>query len=98
MLSALFILLMGLTPSLFSLWMMRRADSRVQARLRLAMEVVSTRRLTQLRLEPEHQYIDGLGYVLGDITCRFNARSSYVRCAVNPVGPCEGCHHYEMRP
>ena len=34
-------------------------------------------------------------WVAGDATCRFNARSAFVRCAVNPAGPCEGCRSYE---
>ncbi|MEO0758242.1 MAG: DUF6464 family protein [Cyanobacteria bacterium J06648_16] len=37
----------------------------------------------------------GNQWVLGDATCRFNAHSELVRCAVNPAGPCEGCHTYE---
>lgn len=32
---------------------------------------------------------------IGDTTCRNNARSPYIRCAVNPCGPCEGCGSYE---
>ena len=28
---------------------------------------------------------------IGDRTCTHNARSSYLRCAINPCGPCEGC-------
>ncbi|MEN9203958.1 MAG: DUF6464 family protein [Thermostichus sp. DG_1_6_bins_120] len=32
---------------------------------------------------------------LGDPSCRFNARSPLLRCAVNPLGPCQGCVHYE---
>ncbi|MEN9208813.1 MAG: DUF6464 family protein [Thermostichus sp. DG02_2_bins_29] len=34
------------------------------------------------------------GYI-GDPTCRYNAHSPELRCAVNPYGPCEGCPHYE---
>lgn len=34
------------------------------------------------------------GILMGDPTCLYNARSSHLRCAVNPLGPCEGCHHY----
>ncbi len=34
-------------------------------------------------------------WVLGDATCRFNAVSELLRCAVNPAGPCIGCRHYE---
>lgn len=32
---------------------------------------------------------------MGDPTCRFNARSRYLRCAVNPAGPCLNCVHRE---
>ncbi|WP_442942544.1 DUF6464 family protein [Nostoc sp.] len=32
---------------------------------------------------------------LGLRTCKYNARSRMLRCAVNPCGPCEGCSHYE---
>ena len=32
---------------------------------------------------------------LGLRTCKYNARSRMLRCAVNPCGPCKGCSHYE---
>ncbi|MBN3993836.1 MAG: hypothetical protein HWQ36_25980 [Nostoc sp. NMS2] len=32
---------------------------------------------------------------IGDLTCINNARSSYLRCTVNPCGPCQGCKDYE---
>jgi Family of unknown function (DUF6464) len=31
---------------------------------------------------------------IGDRDCKHNAHSSYLRCAVNPSGPCEGCLDY----
>lgn len=34
-------------------------------------------------------------WVIGDITCQYNARSELLRCAVNPEGPCEGCPEYQ---
>jgi len=34
---------------------------------------------------------------IGDPTCRYNALSPQLRCAVNPYGPCQGCPHYERR-
>lgn len=34
------------------------------------------------------------GGILGDPSCQFNARSPLLRCAVNPLGPCQGCPHY----
>jgi len=42
----------------------------------------------------ETTYLEGK-WVIGDITCQYNARSELLRCAVNPEGPCEGCPHYE---
>lgn len=95
MLTALLILMLGLAPSLFSLWVMRRADAQAQARLQLVLESFSSRGLPNLRLSSDQTYVEGLGYITGDLTCRFNARSSYVRCAVNPSGPCQICSHYE---
>lgn len=95
MLVALLIFAVGLTPPLLSLWMMRRADAMAQERLRLAMASVANRGLPTLRLAPDHQYVEGIGYLIGDFTCRFNARSSYIRCAVNPTGPCQDCRHYQ---
>ncbi|MFN6572392.1 DUF6464 family protein [Dendronalium sp. ChiSLP03b] len=28
---------------------------------------------------------------IGDVTCKFNARSPFLRCAINPSGNCQGC-------
>jgi hypothetical protein len=45
----------------------------------------------------DRYYIEGVGYLIGDVSCEFNARSGYLRCAVNPSGPCEGCNYYQPR-
>ncbi len=42
---------------------------------------------------PEEQSLIDGQWVIGDATCAYNARSSLIRCAVNPIGPCEGCKH-----
>jgi hypothetical protein len=34
-------------------------------------------------------------YFVGDETCDHNAQSPYIRCAINPCGPCEGCVNCE---
>ncbi len=34
-------------------------------------------------------------WIIGDTTCRYNAFSEIIRCAVNPQGPCDGCRYYE---
>jgi hypothetical protein len=98
MFAAFVILVIGLMPSVVSLWVMRRSEERMQARLALTMEAVANHGLSRLRLpNPDQNYIDGLGYIVGDITCQFNARSPYLRCAVNPSGPCEACRHYQSK-
>ena len=33
-------------------------------------------------------------WVIGDPSCRFNARSPLLRCAVLPEGPCDRCAHF----
>ncbi|NJO40963.1 MAG: hypothetical protein HC865_10000 [Cyanobacteria bacterium RU_5_0] len=43
----------------------------------------------------ERSQING-HWVLGDATCRYNAHSELVRCAVNPIGPCKTCRFYEI--
>jgi hypothetical protein len=35
-------------------------------------------------------------WIIGDVTCRFNAGSELIRCAVNPNGPCNSCRFYEQ--
>jgi hypothetical protein len=41
--------------------------------------------------------IDAFRVVIGDRTCANNTQSKFLRCAVNPCGPCEGCQHYEQK-
>ena len=36
-------------------------------------------------------------YFIGDTTCINNAHSPYLRCAINPSGPCDECPHYEKQ-
>jgi hypothetical protein len=44
-----------------------------------------------------YTYVASPPEYIGDPTCRYNAHSPELRCAVNPCGPCEGCPHYEPR-
>jgi Family of unknown function (DUF6464) len=39
-------------------------------------------------------WFGSVGY-LGDTSCQFNAHSPFIRCAVNPSGPCQNCTYYE---
>jgi Family of unknown function (DUF6464) len=43
----------------------------------------------------ERTFVRG-AWVIGDASCRFNARSEIIRCAVNPQGPCDRCPSYEQ--
>ncbi len=45
----------------------------------------------------ERTLLDGV-WVIGNISCTYNARSELVRCALNPAGPCNDCVHYEGLP
>lgn len=97
MLFALLIVTIGLMPSIISVLVLRRADAQAQARLQLVLESVATRGLAQLSRPEDQHYVDELGYIVGDQSCTFNARSPYIRCAVNPMGPCDTCRHYQNR-
>ncbi len=100
MLRTLLVIAIGLLPSFFSLWLMRKTQARTRLYLR-RVTIIPNRDLVQqnTRLEPssDRYYLEGVGYLIGDISCRFNARSGYLRCAVNPGGPCEACRYYEAK-
>ena len=98
MLETLWIFAVALIPPFFSWWMIRRSKAQTQANFRRAMAVTPIRRTQRLYNTPsvsDRYYLEGVGYLIGDISCRFNARSGYIRCAVNPQGPCQGCNYYE---
>ena len=98
MLEALFIIAIGLIPAIISWFLMRKAEAHLRTRLRAAMNASANRQLNRFHRSPlsaDHQYVEGMGYLIGDITCRFNARSAHIRCAVNPSGPCKECPYYE---
>ncbi len=87
----------GLLPALFSLVLMRRAESYAQESLQSALQISAMSRCHSFPscLVADHHYVEGVGYMVGDITCRYNARSAYLRCAINPSGPCTKCSQYE---
>ncbi|PSN17815.1 hypothetical protein C7271_15785 [filamentous cyanobacterium CCP5] len=53
--------------------------------------------ILQVKASPMPEQVSRVdhSWVIGEASCRFNARSKLVRCAVNPRGPCEGCNHYQ---
>ncbi|KAM3099885.1 DUF6464 family protein [Phormidesmis sp. 146-12] len=96
MLEIILVLTIGLAPPLLSFIFLRRAEARAQIRLRSAMRAAEYRQLQRLLALPSDQrYVEGMGSLIGDFTCRFNARSTHIRCAVNPFGPCKECTYYE---
>lgn len=44
----------------------------------------------------ERTFLDGR-WVIGDVSCSYNALSEIFRCAVNPEGPCQDCRDYQPR-
>ncbi|NEQ49301.1 MAG: hypothetical protein F6K11_04090 [Leptolyngbya sp. SIO3F4] len=98
MVVVVFLILVGLLPAVLSFWASMRAERRVVEQFDLAMESNHYPTINPWRRrDPDEHYIDGIGLVIGDITCQLNARSPHIRCAVNPTGPCEGCRSYEGR-
>lgn len=53
--------------------------------------------LVYVQLIPENleRSLSNGRWVIGDISCRYNACSEMIRCAVNPDGPCQGCPFWE---
>ncbi len=99
MLKTLLIIAIGILPSLLSLWLVRKAQQRTRSRLRYVARNLARVRIRESSINDgsDRHYLEGVGFLIGDITCQFNARSAHLRCAVNPSGPCEGCRYYEPR-
>lgn len=84
----------GLAPAIISAVMTVRSERKAKAE-GCNPEMLSNSRLQSLlSRDQDLHYIEGMGYMIGDITCDLNARSPYLRCAVNPTGPCDGCREY----
>ncbi|MEH2032532.1 MAG: DUF6464 family protein [Nostoc sp.] len=98
MLKTLLVIAVGFLPSLFFLWIIRKTQ---RSRLRMRQAAVNfpavQGRQNVRPVAGDRYYLEGVGYLIGDISCKFNARSGYIRCAINPEGPCNGCRHYEPK-
>ena len=93
----------ALVPAIAAWWILRRQSLAQLARSRVGRNVAQ--RFSSLSSgrspipdDPEAIYIPGVGFVIGDISCQFNGRSPFIRCAVNPTGPCAECRFYQERP
>ncbi len=49
----------------------------------------------QSATRPDEQSLINGQWVIGDATCRYNARSTLIRCAIHPTGSCAGCRYRE---
>lgn len=92
----LIIILVALIPASLSLVMIRRAKRRFSMRMRRIRQMNLLRSQNQNYLPPSlsdsfERYCD----TIGNTQCRFNAHSPYIRCAVNPSGPCDNCSFFE---
>ncbi|TAD79000.1 MAG: hypothetical protein EA001_05770 [Oscillatoriales cyanobacterium] len=96
-LALLIMFVVAIAPALVSLRAVHRYEQQVQVVIDRARRVAGPRR-SPLPEVPELVHVPGAGYVIGDLSCRFNARSPQLRCAVNPSGPCAGCRLYESTP
>ncbi|MBE9108493.1 hypothetical protein IQ273_03540 [Nodosilinea sp. LEGE 07298] len=95
MLVIVLIFVVGLTPAIVSAWMSIRADrDEKYGSASPAPTALGQSMLKLLDNNTDLHYVDGMGYMMGDITCDLNARSPYLRCATNPMGPCDGCSAY----
>ena len=87
---------MSLLPSLVYLMLYRKLKQQWESRLgqvRWVNNIDYRENSSDSRLpEAESELIF---YHLGDSSCIYNARSSYILCAVNPCGSCQNCDHYE---
>jgi Family of unknown function (DUF6464) len=43
----------------------------------------------------QERRVSRLKQAVGDTTCKNNARSPYIQCAINPKGSCQECKHFE---
>lgn len=87
--------LIGFIAVIFRL--LERESRRGHCRMSTVIESNGHPTYKRIPRDPEEFYIEGIGYIIGDVSCRYNARSSYIRCAVNPGGLCAGCREYQNR-
>ncbi len=94
MLDIVIILCLGLLPPILSLWLLHQAQAKYRQSPATAIAISIPSKMKALP-PADLTYIEGYGYVIGLVSCKYNARSPHIRCAVNPSGSCQGCRHYE---
>ena len=102
------ILVLSTLPSLVYLLVFRKAKKRWQSRLRRAQNFNYHHQNYRNRLQRSYHHSNDsypshdrrrpvTKYFIGDTSCVNNAHSPYIRCAINPEGPCDECVHFEKR-
>ncbi len=92
------IFLLAILPFLVYLAIFHKVKQRWQTRLRRAQNMTYNSygdRNPSYSYENHERELER--YFIGDISCKYNAHSAYVRCAVNPCGPCDRCSFYEEK-
>ncbi|HHP7230004.1 MAG TPA: DUF6464 family protein [Xenococcaceae cyanobacterium] len=89
-----FLLLLSLVPSLGYLLVYRKLKQQWEARLERVRWIAHHQRIGTNSYPLEEGLELAVSYI-GDISCRYNARSPYIRCAVNPCGSCQDCPYYQ---
>jgi hypothetical protein len=82
------ILTIAILPSVAGLWQMKRSRHRFDRRWD------RIRQRSWIRPAIDSTAIDLHNLPLGHSNCRWSAKSSQLRCAINPYGPCLGCRDY----
>ncbi len=95
----LIILLISLVPSLLYLVLLPKFKRGWQRRPRYRPRAFERRRRgSTCQPDDEWEQVEEIhSYFIGNLSCRYNARSPYIRSAVNPSGPCDDCPHYESK-
>ncbi|MBD2327595.1 DUF6464 family protein [Alkalinema sp. FACHB-956] len=94
MIEVVLVLVLGLLPWFGSLLFMRKFEAQARDDLQRAITLANRRQIRHVLNGPQSETAR-TRLTIGDLNCRHNAHSAYLRCAINPIGPCEGCLHYE---
>ncbi len=93
------ILFLSILPSLVYLLIFRKVKRQWRSRLRRArLMTVDDCRDSLPGYYNGDRSLEATRYFIGDTSCLYNAHSPYMRCAVNPSGPCKNCSHYQQKP
>lgn len=95
MLKTIVLLIIGILPAIWSWWVIHKTQQQRGLRTRQIVINYSPREQYIRPVEGDRYYLETVGYLIGDISCKFNARSGYIRCAINPSGPCQNCLDYQ---